>query len=356
MTINLANNNPRIEYSVAQGVVQTVFTVPFEYFEDADVSIYVDGVKKSLGADYTLSGGDGSTGVLTFVTAVAPAVQQITGAVGGSEVSIVRDVALERTTDFAASGYINRVALNTQLDTIVAQVADLNDRVSRSLHLNDSVVGPDMLLTDARKGYIISFNETTGAVETNVSVADVAIAATAVEVSTAQAVISTAQAAASAASAAAALVSETNAGASETNAASSATSATNSAAAALVSENAAAADLVLTNADVVSTAADLVATNQDTIDTAADRVQTGLDAAATAADLVQTNIDQLAVAADLVQTNQDTIDTAADVVAADASAVAAALSETNAGVSETNAAASAASAVNAAIIYAIALG
>ncbi len=46
MTINLANNNPRIEYTVAQGVVQTVFTVPFEYFEDADVSIYVDGVKK----------------------------------------------------------------------------------------------------------------------------------------------------------------------------------------------------------------------------------------------------------------------------------------------------------------------
>ena len=201
MTINLANNNPRIEYTVAQGVVQTVFTVPFEYFEDADVSIYVDGVKKSLGADYTLSGGDGSTGVLTFVTAVAPAVQQITGAVGGSEVSIVRDVALERTTDFAASGYINRVALNTQLDTIVAQVADLDDRVSRSLHLNDSVVGPDMLLTDDRKGKIISFNATTGAVETNKTIADFDIAVNAVAVSTAQAVIATDKAAASAASA-----------------------------------------------------------------------------------------------------------------------------------------------------------
>tara|TARA_R110001606_G_scaffold165418_1_gene309859 strand:- start:425 stop:3229 length:2805 start_codon:yes stop_codon:yes gene_type:complete len=201
MTINLANNNPRIEYTVAQGVVQTVFTVPFEYFEDADVSIYVDGVKKSLGADYTLSGGDGSTGVLTFITAVAPAVQQITGAVGGSEVSIVRDVALERTTDFAASGYINRVALNTQLDTIVAQVADLDDRVSRSLHLNDSVVGPDMLLTDARKGKIISFNETTGAVETDLTIADFELAVTAVTVATAQAVISTNEATNSATSA-----------------------------------------------------------------------------------------------------------------------------------------------------------
>lgn len=68
-----------------------------------------------------------------------------------------------------------------------------------------------------------------------------------------------------------------------------------------------------------------------------------------AADLVQTDLDTIATAADRVQTNQDAIDTAADAAAADASAVAAALSETNA-------AASAALAVNAAIIYAIALG
>ena len=101
-----------------------------------------------------------------------------------------------------------------------------------------------------------------------------------------------------------------------------------SAAAALVSENAAAADLALTNAD----------------------------AAATAADLVQTNIDQLTVAADAAQVTADKAAVAGDAAAAAASAAAAAISETNAGGSETNAAASAASAVNAAIIYAIALG
>ena len=108
----------------------------------------------------------------------------------------------------------------------------------------------------------------------------------------------------------------------------SAVAAAASAAAALVSENAAAAHLVLTNADVVATAAN--------------RVQTDLDVASTAANLTQTN--------------QDTLDTAADLVAADAIAAAVAISETNAGVSETNAAASAASAANAAIIYTIALG
>ena len=326
MTINLANNNPRIEYTVAQGVVQTVFTVPFEYFEDADVSIYVDGVKKSLGADYTLSGGDGSTGVLTFV---AGSPQQVTGGVGGSEVSIVRDVALERTTDFASSGYINRVALNTQLDTIVAQVADLDDRVSRSLHLNDSVVGPDMLLTDARKGKIISFNETTGAVETNQTIADFEIAVTAITVATAQAVISTNEAAASAASAAAALVSETNAGTSETNSASSATAA---AASAVDATNNGAAQVALATAQAA-----LATTNGAAqVNLAADQV-TLATTAKTAAELAETNAETAESNAATSATNAATSATTASTGASTASTKAseAATSATNSATSAT---------------------
>ena len=135
MTIDISDNNPRIEYTVAQGVVQTVFTVPFEFFEDSDVSIYVDGTLKVLGTDYNLTGGDGSTGTATFVTATPPAVQQVTGATGGSTVSIVRHVTLERTTDFAAGQEINRASLNEQLDTITAQIADLDNKVDRTIHL-----------------------------------------------------------------------------------------------------------------------------------------------------------------------------------------------------------------------------
>jgi hypothetical protein len=55
-----------------------------------------------------------------------------------------------------------------------------------------------------------------------------------------------------------------------------ATAAAASAAAALVSENAAAADLVLTNADVVSTNADVVSTNADVVSTNADVVSSGV--------------------------------------------------------------------------------
>jgi len=67
---------------------------------------------------------------------------------------------------------------------------------------------------------------------------------------------------------------------------SAATAAAASAAAALVSENAAAADLVLTNADVVSSNADVVSTNADVVSTNADVVSSGVsetNAAASAA-------------------------------------------------------------------------
>jgi len=76
-----------------------------------------------------------------------------------------------------------------------------------------------------------------------------------------------------------------------------------------------AADLVATNQDTIDTAADLVATNQDTLDTAADLVLTNADVVLTGADVALTNADVVSTNADVVTTNQDTIDTAADLVA-----------------------------------------
>ncbi len=99
------------------------------------------------------------------------------------------------------------------------------------------------------------------------------------------------------------------------SAASSATAAAASAAAAQSSEDDAAADLVLTNADVVSTNADVLLTNADVVSTNADVLLTNADVVSTNADVVLTNADAAATAADLIATNQDTIDTAADLVA-----------------------------------------
>ena len=168
MTINLADNDPRVSYAVAQGVSQSAFTVSFEFFDDEDLNVYVDGTLKTITTDYTVTGGDGSTGTVNFVSAVV-------GASGGSTVVITRSIDLERTTDFPSSGPFNIASLNTELDRLVAITADLKDDVDRALKLvdYDSEVDTQVPLLDARKGTVLGFNLTTGIPEPGPQISDV---------------------------------------------------------------------------------------------------------------------------------------------------------------------------------------
>ena len=137
MTIDISNNNPRISYSVASGVTQTTFAVPFEFFDDSDLNVYVDGVLKTITSDYTVSGGDGSTGTLNM---------SVTGKTSGSTVSLTRDTTIERVTDFTAGVDINRAALNTQLDTLTAISADVKDLAERAIRVEDLESSPNLVL------------------------------------------------------------------------------------------------------------------------------------------------------------------------------------------------------------------
>jgi len=180
MTINLANNNPRIAYSLAQGSTQQTFAIPFEFFNNSDVTVYIDGVLKSEGTHYSLTGGDGSTGNVVFNTTV-------TGATGGSTIVIFRLSDIERTSDFSAGADINRAALNEQLDILTAMIADQDDRIDRTIQVNDYEVAPSLILPTIanRKGKVLAFNATTGAVEAGPSVSAVdTVANTAADIQT----------------------------------------------------------------------------------------------------------------------------------------------------------------------------
>jgi hypothetical protein len=166
MTINAASNNPRVEYTVGQGVEQKVFTIPFEFFEDPEVKLYVDGTLKTQGSGdgkYTVTGGEGSTGTATFNT-VSSGTQPVTGATGGSTVIIVRDIPIERVTDFSAGADINRAALNTQLDTLTALVSDADTNILRTLTAPVTDSNIDMSLPDkaTRVGKALGFNSSSG--------------------------------------------------------------------------------------------------------------------------------------------------------------------------------------------------
>jgi hypothetical protein len=165
MTINLADNSPRVSYAVAAGVTQSSFTVSFEFFEEADLNVYVDGTLKTLTTDYTVSGGDGSTGSVAI---------SVTGASGGSTVVITRSIALERTTDFPSSGPFDIASLNTELDKVIGIAADLDDEATRGLRLKDQdeAVSTELPLKADRLGKVLAFNATTGVPEAGPTIAD----------------------------------------------------------------------------------------------------------------------------------------------------------------------------------------
>ena len=169
MTINLSANSPRVSYTVNAGATTSTFAVSFEFFAAADLNVYVDGALKVLGSgsgQYAVSGGGGSTGAVAL---------SVTGASGNSTVVITRDIDLERTTDFPSSGSFQIATLNTELDRFVAIAADLKDSSDRSLQLTDFDAAVSLVLPDVatRKGKVLAFNASTGAVEAGPSTSDV---------------------------------------------------------------------------------------------------------------------------------------------------------------------------------------
>ena len=369
MTIDISNNAARVNYTVASGVTQTSFSVPFEFFNDSDLSVYVDDVLKTITTHYTVSGGDGSTGTITM---------SVTGAAGGSTVVISRSIAIERTSDFQTGVDINRAALNTQLDTLTAIAADNQDKANRSITAPNSEVNPVLELPDAdtRKGKLIGFNETTGNIELSATLADgntlasisgdiatladiedgtdatdaiqtvagissdITTAAsniTEIQNASANAATATTKAAEAATSASNAATSATNASTSETNAATSETNAATSASTATTqagisttkaAESAASAAAALASENAAATSesnASISESNASNSATLSEASRIASVAAQAAAETAETNAETAQTAAEAAQTAAET-------------------AETNAATSETNAANSAASA------------
>ncbi len=151
MTINLADNSPRVNYTVASGVTQSAFAVPFEFFDDDDLNVYVAGTLKTLTTHYTTSDDSGNsqahtsgtTGYIHFTTG-----NEVTGASGGTSVVITRDIDLDRTTDFPTSGPFDVASLNTELDRMIAIAADIDDAANRALILSDFDTTASLTLPD----------------------------------------------------------------------------------------------------------------------------------------------------------------------------------------------------------------
>ena len=137
MTILTAKNTPRATYTATAN--QTAFTIPFEFFSTNDIKVFngttllTFNASPSSTSQYSITGTAsasdsafefGSGGTVTLGS---------TGASNGDIITIVRDIAIERTSDFPTTGAFDVTSLNTDLDKIYAKLADIDQQSDRSV-------------------------------------------------------------------------------------------------------------------------------------------------------------------------------------------------------------------------------
>jgi len=177
MSITISDTTPRVQYTATSS--QTTFSVPFEFFNNADLVV----VKTASGTDTTLSF-NASPSSATQYSVTGAGVSgggSITlggGATAGHIYTIYRDLAIARTTDFSASGSFPVETLNTELDKIVA----MSQQLERDLKFSPRAAATtsntfDLTFPNLVANKILSVNSGGTALEFDQSITDVSTVA-----------------------------------------------------------------------------------------------------------------------------------------------------------------------------------
>jgi hypothetical protein len=129
MTLVIDDLPTRVSFTVG-GTPEDEFVVPFAFFDDEDLLVYVDDELQTLTTDYTVVGAGTSEPDARTVTLVTP--------VSSCTVLIVRSITVERMTDLSESLPYDPVAINLDLDRIIAILQEQETDQTRSLRQPDS--------------------------------------------------------------------------------------------------------------------------------------------------------------------------------------------------------------------------
>jgi hypothetical protein len=174
MTIASAKNIPRNTYTATAG--QTAFTIGFEFYAIADVKVYKNGTLMTYAAEPTTVTEYNVTGITNesddaYEFGNGGTVTFGSGLDLNDSIVIIRDITIERNTDFNPSGAFDISTLNTQLDTITSILADTQQQTNRSVKLldTDTTSATVTLPTNAtRASKVLSF-DASGNIETTIS-------------------------------------------------------------------------------------------------------------------------------------------------------------------------------------------
>lgn len=143
----------------------TAFSVTFKFIDDADLIVYVDDELQVITTDYTVSGGDGSTGTVTFLSAPPS---------GTGNVVIIRDPAILQETDYQAADAFPAESHERALDRLTMIAQRNRDLIDRAFVLPDSdTSGASTELPTPEATKVIGWNST-GTALTNLDAATLA--------------------------------------------------------------------------------------------------------------------------------------------------------------------------------------
>ena len=150
--IQIKNVRPRVQY-IGDGE-QKEFPYTFSIFEDSDMEVYVNENRVETG--YTITGAGSTTGgSVTFDTAP----------VANSRVTLLRNLAIERLSDFQEGGELRAQVLNHELDYQTACMQQIAEDLNRSMVLPKFASTVNMELPTPEAGKAILWNSDATALE-----------------------------------------------------------------------------------------------------------------------------------------------------------------------------------------------
>ena len=179
MTIVTAKNTPRVSYTATSN--QTAFTIPFEFFSTNDIKVYngtsllTYNASPSSTSQYSVTGTASASDSAFEFGAGGTITLGSTGASNGDIITIIRDITIERTSDFPTTGSFDITSLNTDLDKVYAKLADIDQQSNRSVKLldTDSIAATVTLPAKATRASKVLTFDSDGDVQTTIAATDV---------------------------------------------------------------------------------------------------------------------------------------------------------------------------------------
>lgn len=132
MTVSI--QTPFNTYTAAPGA--TLFAYQFKVLRDGDLLVSVDGVPKTLGIDYSISGiGDDDGGDVAFTSAM----------VGGEKVLLRSNIVFDRSTDYQQNGEFPADVVNKDFDRPWLALQQMEQSIKSSIKLPFDTTGDQTL-------------------------------------------------------------------------------------------------------------------------------------------------------------------------------------------------------------------